>query len=95
MAIQAMPKKSLRLVIHGRVQGVFFRASMQSEAQHLKIAGWVCNRSDGTVEAAVQGEPAAVDAIVCWAQRGPQHAQVDRVDIEPDDGSYTSFNVIG
>ena len=53
------------------------------------------NRSDGAVEAAVQGEPAAVDAIVRWAQRGPQHAQVERVDIEPDEGSYNSFDVIG
>jgi acylphosphatase len=87
--------KTLRLVIHGRVQGVFFRDSMRHEAQRLGIAGWVRNRSDGTVEAAVQGEPAAADAIVRWAHRGPQHAQVERVDIEQDDGNYTSFDVIG
>jgi acylphosphatase len=88
-------KKTLRLVIHGRVQGVFFRDSMQREAQHLAVAGWVRNCSDGTVEAAVHGEPAAVDAIVRWAQRGPQHAQVERVDINSDDGSYTGFEVTG
>jgi len=87
--------KTLHLVIHGRVQGVFFRDSMKSEAQHLAVAGWVRNRSDGTVEASVQGEPAAVDAIVRWAHRGPQHAQVERVEIEPDDGSYNSFEIIG
>lgn len=87
--------KTLRLVIHGRVQGVFFRDSMKSEAQHLAVAGWVRNRNDGTVEAAVHGESAAVDAIVRWAQRGPQHAQVTRVDIEPHDGSYAGFEVIG
>ena len=87
--------KTLHLVIHGRVHGVFFRDSMRHEAQKLGVAGWVHNRSDGTVEAAVQGEPAAVDAIVRWAQRGPQHAQVERVDIEPDEGSYNSFDVIG
>jgi acylphosphatase len=87
--------KTLRLVIHGRVQGVFFRDSMQREAQHLKVSGWVRNRSDGTVEAAVQGEPAAVDAIVRWAQRGPQHAQVERIEIEPDVGSYANFEVVG
>jgi acylphosphatase len=87
--------KTLRLVIQGRVQGVFFRDSMRREAQNLAVAGWVRNRSDGTVEAAVHGDPAAVDAIVRWAQRGPQHAQVERVDIEPDEGSYTSFEVIG
>ena len=87
--------KTLRLVIHGRVQGVFFRDSMSSEAQRIGITGWVRNCSDGTVEAAVHGEPAAVDAIVRWAHRGPQHAQVERVVIETDDGSYTSFEVIG
>ena len=87
--------KTLHLVIHGRVQGVFFRDSMRREAQSLDIADWVRNRSDGSVEAAVQGEPAAVDAIVRWAHHGPQHAQVSRVVIAPDDGSYNSFEVIG
>jgi acylphosphatase len=86
--------KTLRLVIHGRVQGVFFRDSMRGEAQRLGIAGWVCNRSDGTVEAAVHGESSAVDAIVRWAHRGPQHARVERVDIAQDGGSYTDFKVI-
>jgi len=95
MTSQAMPKKTLRLVIHGRVQGVFFRDSMRREAQMLGIAGWVRNRSDGTVEAAVQGEPADVDAIARWAHRGPQLAQVERVEIEPHEGSYTRFEVIG
>jgi acylphosphatase len=47
------------------------------------------------VEAVVHGDPAAVDAIVRWAQHGPQHAQVTRIDIGPDDGSHTSFEVIG
>jgi len=87
--------KTLRLVIHGRVQGVFFRDSMRREAQNLAVAGWVRNRSDGAVEAAVHGEPAAVDALVRWARRGPQRAQVKRIEIELDDGSYTSFEVIG
>lgn len=87
--------KTLRLVIHGCVQGVFFRDSMHGEAQRLGIAGWVRNRSDGTVEAAVHGEPPAVDAIVQWAHRGLQHARVERVEIEQDEGSYNSFDVIG
>jgi acylphosphatase len=87
--------KTLRLVIHGRVQGVFFRDSMRHEAQRLGVAGWVRNLNDGTVEAALQGAPDAVDAIVRWAHRGPQHANVERVDIEPDGGSYTGFKVTG
>ena len=90
----AAARKTLHLVIHGRVQGVFFRDSMRREAQHLAIAGWVRNRSDGTVEAAVQGEPGAVDAILRWARRGPERAQVERVEIAPGDGSYSSFAVL-
>jgi acylphosphatase len=86
--------KTLHLEIYGRVQGVFFRNSMQREAQYLAIFGWVRNRSDGTVEAVVQGEPGAVDAIVCWAKRGPEQAQVERVEIEPAIGSYTDFEII-
>jgi acylphosphatase len=88
-------RKTLRLVIHGRVQGVFFRDSMRSEAQRLMIAGWVRNHRDGSVEAAVQGDPAAVDAIVRWARRGPLHARVERVETEPYDGIYEGFRVIG
>lgn len=95
MTDQVISGKTHRLVIHGRVQGVYFRDSMRREAQRLGISGWVRNRSDGAVEAAVQGEPAAMDAIVRWARRGPERAQVERVEIEPHTGSYTSFEVIG
>lgn len=89
------PSKSLHLLIHGRVQGVFFRDSMRQEAHALSVSGWVRNLGDGTVEAVVQGEPSAVDALVRWAHHGPQHARVDRVVIEPDGGNYVGFTVIG
>ncbi len=94
MATQIIPEKTLCLVIHGRVQGVYFRDSMRREAQRLGVAGWVRNRIDGAVEAAVQGDPAAVDAIVRWAHRGPQFAQVERVEIDPHEGSYACFDII-
>jgi len=94
MTAQTPPGKTLRLVIHGHVQGVFFRDSMRREAQNLGIAGWVRNRSDGSVEAVVLGEPAAVDAIVRWARHGPDRAQVERIEIEAHEGSYTCFEVI-
>ena len=90
----ASGKKTLHLLIHGRVQGVFFRQSMLREAQYLAVSGWVRNRSDGTVEAVVQGDPAAVDAMVRWAQRGPERASVERVDILPAEGSYSGFEII-
>ncbi len=91
--MQAVPQnKTLHLVIHGHVQGVFFRDSMRREAQRLGISGWVRNRSDGTVEAVVQGEAAAVDAIVHWAHHGPEYAHVECVDAEPASGTYVGFN---
>jgi len=90
----AVHKKTLRLVIFGHVQGVFFRDSMSREAQNLGISGWVRNCNDGTVEAAVHGDPAAIDAIVRWAHHGPRHAQVVGVKIEPYHGTYNSFDVI-
>ena len=89
-----LSQKKLRLVIHGRVQGVFFRQSMYREAHRLGVAGWVRNRSDGTVEAAVQGTPAAVDALVAWAHRGPELAYVDQVVISSDEGDYSGFKVL-
>lgn len=75
--------KTLRLRIHGRVQGVWFRESMRQEAERLDATGWVRNAPDGSVEAMVQGSETAVDALVEWARRGPPQARVDRIEIEP------------
>ena len=94
MAIQQINQKTLHLMIHGHVQGVFFRDSMRGEADRLAIAGWVRNRGDATVEAMVQGDPAAVDAIVQWAHRGPARARVERVDVEQGVGNFSGFEVI-
>ncbi len=80
-----------RLSIRGRVQGVFFRESMRQEAVRLGVTGWVCNRGDGSVEAVVQGAPAAVEAITSWARRGPPEAEVSAVDIAPAQGDFTAF----
>ncbi len=86
--------KMLHLVIHGRVQGVCYRDSMRREAQALGVCGWVRNRNDGTVEAEVQGEAAAVEAIVRWARRGPTFAQVEKIDIAPGSDRYSSFEIV-
>jgi acylphosphatase len=86
-------RKTLRLRIRGGVQGVFFRDAMRREANALRIAGWVRNRSDGSVEAVVQGAPEDVDGIVRWAHRGPPSAQVTDVEIDEDAGAYSAFEV--
>jgi acylphosphatase len=86
--------KTLHLMIHGRVQGVFFRDSMRREAQWLSVSGWVRNRSDGTVEAMLHGTEEAVDALLRWAHRGPDRAQVDRVDVRPVEGSFSEFVIL-
>lgn len=67
--------------VNGSVQGVGFRIAMRDEARRLGITGWVRNRADGSVEALVQGPPAALDAIVGWARRGPPGARVTDVQI--------------
>jgi acylphosphatase len=72
-----------RLFIIGRVQGVGFRYSLQREAERLGLAGWVRNRSDGSVEALAQGAPDALDALAAWARRGPPAARVAEVKTEP------------
>lgn len=79
------------LLIHGRVQGVCFREAMRIEAERLGVTGWVRNLRDGSVEAVVQGPPAAVDAIIAWARRGPPAAEVARVDIAPAEGRFSAF----
>jgi acylphosphatase len=69
-----------RVVVHGRVQGVWFRDSMRREAERLGVSGWVRNRADGTVEAALEGDDDAVERLVAWCGHGPPGARVLRVE---------------
>ena len=70
------------IVVIGRVQGVFFRASAQQEALALGLAGEIANLPDGSVEAVVEGERRAVDDFVAWCKRGPPHARVEDVKVK-------------
>ncbi len=84
-----------RVVVRGRVQGVWFRQSTLREAERLGVDGWVRNRADGTVEAWVQGDGAAVDVLVAWCGEGPSRAEVSAVAVEdvPADPSLRGFSV--
>jgi acylphosphatase len=70
-----------RVVVHGSVQGVFFRDTTRRKAQSRGVRGWVRNCSDGSVEALFEGDADAVEALVAFAREGPRGAQVERVDV--------------
>ncbi|MFO7543161.1 MAG: acylphosphatase [Thiobacillus sp.] len=82
---------TLHLVIHGRVQGVWFRESMLQKANALGVHGWVRNRADRTVEAVVQGSDKAVAAMLDWARVGPQLASVTHLETTSATGEYSGF----
>jgi acylphosphatase len=86
-----MTQEVRHLIITGRVQGVWYRASMAHEAQTLGVTGWVRNRSDGSVEAVVAGTEEQVAAIMNWARRGPPAAVVEHVAVELGSGEYSGF----
>jgi acylphosphatase len=70
-----------RVVVSGRVQGVFFRDTCERVANGLGVNGWVRNRPDGTVEVVAEGARAGVDDLLAWCRTGPPRARVDRVDV--------------
>jgi acylphosphatase len=70
-----------RVVVHGRVQGVFFRDTARRMAQSRGLAGWVRNAPEGTVEAVFEGEAEPVDSLVRWCGQGPRGAVVERVEV--------------
>ena len=83
-----------RVVVHGVVQGVFFRDTVRRQASIRRVAGWVRNTCDGTVEALFEGEPEAVESLVALCHEGPRGARVDRVDVfEEEPGGVRGFSI--
>jgi acylphosphatase len=83
------------VVVQGRVQGVWFRASTKDEADRIGVTGWVRNLPDGSVEAVFEGETKKVEEIVGWCHRGPSGAQVAKVEItwEPYAKEFGHFDI--
>jgi acylphosphatase len=82
------------VVVSGDVQGVYFRDTCRQVAAENRVSGWVRNRRDGSVEAAFEGSPDAVDRLVEWARLGPPTALVDAVDtFDEDPENLTGFEI--
>ena len=90
-----MEKISAQVVIHGRVQGVYFRAFTRDEARSLGLTGWVRNLRDGGVEACFEGDKEKVDQLVAWCWRGSPSSRVERVEVNhgPYSGAFDSFQI--
>jgi len=73
-----------RVLVAGRVQGVWFRESCRDQAQAAGVAGSVRNLVDGRVEVVLEGPPAAVDEVVAWCRRGPRRARVDGIEVDDE-----------
>lgn len=86
----------VRLLIQGRVQGVWFRDSTRSQAIALGVCGWVRNRRDGSVEVLAEGPEDAVRRLVAWCHRGPSSARVDRASETEEawQGEFDSFEIV-
>jgi acylphosphatase len=83
-----------RVIVHGQVQGVFFRETARRRAQTAGVTGWVANRPDGTVEGVFEGDRDAVERLVDFCREGPRGAHVDWVDVvaeEPE--GVTGFEI--
>ena len=90
-----MGKKRVRLIIEGRVQGVWFRDSTRRQAVRLGVSGWVRNRPDGTVEVLAKGPEDQVQKLVAWCHHGPTAARVSHVHEYPDAGvgEFDAFDI--
>jgi acylphosphatase len=83
-----------RVIVRGRVQGVFFRDTVRRAAEARRVAGWAANRNDGAVEAVFEGDPAAVEAMIEVCRRGPSRARVESVGVvEESPEGLTGFRI--
>ena len=91
-----MSNRCVRLIVNGRVQGVFFRQSLKAKSIQNNIFGWVKNLPDGRVECLLEGNEKNISVLIKWAHTGPANAIVENVEIhnEKFDNEFTKFNVL-
>lgn len=77
-----MSTQAVHIVVHGKVQGVWFRGTTESKAEEFGLAGWVRNRPEGTVEIHAEGMKEDLQRLIEWCRQGPPSASVSRVDVE-------------
>jgi len=87
-------QKNLNILVTGRVQGVFFRASTADVARSLHLTGWVMNKPDGSVYIEAEGDERALEQFVSWCKQGPPAARVEKCGVsEGQIKGYTSFEI--
>jgi len=88
-------KSSVHVIISGRVQGVWFRASTKQKAEELGLTGWVRNTSDGNVEAVFEGEDNLVKEMISWCHHGPVLSKVKKVEVTKQNvtNAFDNFSV--
>ncbi|MBL7175552.1 MAG: acylphosphatase [Desulfobacteraceae bacterium] len=91
-----MSNVRVRLIIEGRVQGVWFRDSTRTQATEVGVCGWVKNRRDGSVEVLAEGPEDKVEKLVEWCHQGPSYARVNRVTKTTEEwqGGFDSFDIV-
>ncbi|MBM2802640.1 MAG: acylphosphatase [Deltaproteobacteria bacterium] len=91
----SVKKNRVHLKIHGRVQGVYYRASTVQEAQNLGLTGWVMNCPDGSVETVAEGAQQKLEELIAWCRQGPTGARVTSVDVgwEKPENNFCSFSI--
>jgi acylphosphatase len=84
-----------RITVSGRVQGVWYRETCRREADAAGVTGWIRNNRDGTVEAVLEGEAAAVDRLLAWMRAGPPRAVVTGVEVRAEEPQDERTFVVG
>ncbi|MFZ4503440.1 MAG: acylphosphatase [Methylovulum sp.] len=89
-------QRRVKIVVSGRVQGVYFRMFTHNKAKHFAIKGTVSNLPDGRVEIIAEADQASLDKLIKWCHRGPITARVTNVDVSdlPIDGEFEAFKII-